>query len=172
MAQRHNKRSSLQYAAESALCIALAVVFSQLKLFQLPQGGSVTLEIVPLIVLARRWGVWRGVLAGAATGFLLMILGGYVVHPLQAALDYPLAFAALGLSAMGGRASFGVLFGGIARIACHVASGVVFFASYAPEGLSPLAYSLAYNAGFMSANIVIALLLVPMILSRLDRLKI
>ncbi len=172
MALQDKKGSSLQCAAESALCVALALVFSQLRLFQLPQGGAVTLEIVPLIVLARRWGIWRGALAGAATGFLQMILGGYVVHPLQAALDYPLAFASLGLGAIGNRSWLGVLMAGCARIACHVASGVVFFASYAPEGLSPLAYSLAYNAGFMSVNIVLALILVPLILSRLDRLKI
>ncbi len=172
MLRQDKKRGSLQYAAESALCVALAMVFSQIKLFQLPQGGAVTLEIVPLIVLARRWGIPRGAMAGAATGILQMILGGYVVHPVQAALDYPLAFAALGLGAIGNRSWVGVLMAGGARIACHVASGVVFFASYAPEGLNPLVYSLAYNAGFMSVNIVIALILVPLILSRLDRLKI
>ncbi len=172
MVRRDKKRSSLQYAAESALCIALAIVFSQIKLFHLPQGGSVTLEIVPLIVLARRWGVCRGVMAGAVTGILRMILGGYVVHPLQGALDYPLAYAALGLTAIGNRSWLGVLIGGVARIVCHVASGVIFFASYAPEGLNPLVYSLAYNAGFMSVNIALALILVPLILSRLDRLNI
>lgn len=161
---------SYRYLAESALCVGLSVVFSEIKLFRLPQGGSVTLEIVPLILLALRWGLLRGAFAGAAAGVLQMILGGYVVHPVQGFLDYPLAYAALGLAALGGSARLGTLVAGLARLACHVVSGVVFFASYAPEGTAPLAYALVYNGGFMSVNIVIAMILVPLILPRLERL--
>ncbi|MGN0839182.1 MAG: energy-coupled thiamine transporter ThiT [Pyramidobacter sp.] len=165
------KRSLYRFPVEAALIIALAVVFSRIKLFRLPQGGSVTLEIVPLIILALRWGVWRGMAAGAVAGVLQWILGGYVVHPVQGLLDYPLAYAVLGLAALAGsRAWLGVVIACLARIACHVASGVVFFSSYAPEGTSPFIYSLVYNGSFMCANMVIALILVPLIMKRLKNI--
>ena len=34
---------------------------------------------------------------------------------------------------------------GAVRVICHVLSGVVYFADYAPEGMDPLVYSLGYN---------------------------
>lgn len=165
------KKGSYQFLVEAALTIALAMVFSKLVLFRLPQGGSVTLEIVPLLILSRRWGLKRGVIAGAVAGVLQWILGGYVIHPLQGLLDYPLAFAAMGLGALGSRKVWpGILLAVVVRIICHVASGVIFFASYAPEGTSALTYSIVYNGSFMLANLIIALILVPLILKRLDRL--
>lgn len=55
-------------------------------------------------------------------------------------------------------------------MACHVASGVIFFASYAPEGTHPLVYSLMYNGGYMTVNTVLALIIVPLVLPRLRRI--
>ncbi|MGI6075036.1 MAG: energy-coupled thiamine transporter ThiT [Pyramidobacter sp.] len=165
------EKGSLRFLAEAALTIALAVVFSRIKLYRLPQGGSITLEIVPLIVLALRWGLWRGMAAGAVAGILQWILGGYVVHPVQGILDYPLAYAVMGFAAIAhGKDWIGVVVACLLRIACHVASGVVFFASYAPEGMNPLMYSLVYNGSFMCVNMVIALILVPLIMKRLRNL--
>jgi thiamine transporter len=165
------KKNSYRFAVEAALIIALAVVFSRIQLFHLPQGGSVTLEIVPLIILALRWGLWRGIAAGAVAGILQWILGGYVIHPVQGILDYPLAYAVLGLAALASaRPWLGVIIACLARIACHVASGVVFFSSYAPEGTSPFIYSLVYNGSFMCANMIIALILVPLIMKRLKNI--
>ena len=162
------RNSSSRFLAEAALTIALAVVFSRIRLYRLPQGGSITLEIVPLLILALRWGLWRGIAAGAVAGILQWILGGYVVHPMQGILDYPLAYAVMGLAAIApGRDWIGVVVACLFRIACHVASGVIFFASYAPEGMNPFLYSLVYNGSFMSINMVIALILVPLIMKRL-----
>ena len=52
---------------EGALCIALSIVLSYIRLFRMPQGGSVNLELVPLILFAWRrglcWGCGAGVLA-------------------------------------------------------------------------------------------------------------
>ncbi len=59
------RNNSSRFLAEAALTIALAVVFSRIRLYRLPQGGSITLEIVPLLILALRWGLWRGIAAGA-----------------------------------------------------------------------------------------------------------
>ena len=160
-------RNHVRCLTEAALCTALAVVLSKLELFRLPQGGSVTLEIVPMLLFARRWGTRRGIMAGIANGALQWALGGYVITPLQGLLDYPLAYASMGLAALTASCPIGILIAVAARIACHTASGVVFFAEYAPQGTHPLIYSLAYNGSFMLANAAIAAVLLPLIDKRL-----
>ena len=91
-------RMRLKILIEGALSVALSIVLSYIKLFSLPQGGSVSLSMLPLLVFALRRGGVLGMTAGAAAGFMHIFLGGYIVHPLQALLDYPVASAALGLA--------------------------------------------------------------------------
>ncbi len=155
---------------EGALCAALAIVLSYVRIFRMPQGGSVTLENVPLLIFALRHGIKAGVGVGALAGVLQMILNGYVVHPAQAFLDYPLAFGALGLAgALSSPQWRGIVVGTAARLACHVASGVIFFASYAPEGQHPLLYSLGYNGSYMVVNMILSLIVISLIWKRLPR---
>jgi thiamine transporter len=129
----------------------------------MPQGGSINLELVPLFIFAYRHGWKRGAEVGALSGFLQIVFGGYVVHPVQAILDYPLAFGVVGFSGLWGKHLItGTILAGIARFSCHVISGVVFFASYAPEGTNVLVYSLIYNSFFfpqLVINTIIALLI-------------
>jgi thiamine transporter len=144
---------------EGALCVALSVVFSYLKLFSMPQGGSITLEMAPLLYYSYKYGSKWGVLAGAVSGIIQMLMGGYVVHPIQGILDYPAALGAVGLAGLFGpeakSAIFGTLVAFAARLTCHVLSGVIFFASYAPEGQNPWIYSLIYNGSFMAPSVII-----------------
>ena len=87
---------SLAYAA---LSIALAFVLSYVKLFRMPNSGAVTLASrLPLMLFSAAYGVGPGLLAGAAYGLLQYVQGGWFVHPIQFLLDYPLAFALIGLA--------------------------------------------------------------------------
>lgn len=87
---------SLAYAA---LSIALSFVLSYIKIFEMPQGGSVTLaSMLPIMLFAAAYGVGPGLLTGAAYGLLQYLQGGWFVHPIQFLLDYPLAFALIGLA--------------------------------------------------------------------------
>lgn len=89
---------SLAYAA---LSIALSFVLSYVKLFRMPQGGSVTLaSMLPLMLFSAAYGVGPGLLAGASYGLLQYLQGGYFAHPIQFLLDYPLAFALIGLAGL------------------------------------------------------------------------
>lgn len=156
---------------EGAVLCGLSVALSYVKLWQLPQGGSITLENLPLFIYAYRHGLKAGVLAGGMSGLLQLLLGGYMVHPLQALLDYPLAFAALA-SASFVRKPFwaGLAIGTFARFLCHFFSGVVFFASYAPEGTPVWLYSAIYNGTFMVPALVLNIALGHFLLPRLLRL--
>lgn len=152
-------RGPAQVVTEVGVAVALAAVLSLIRVFRMPQGGSISLEMVPIFYVALRRGGGTGVLAGLVLGMVKLVLEPYVVHPLQFLMDYPLAFAALGLAGFfPGAPLVGVLVGGAARFLLHVLSGVVFFASYAPEGSNVWVYSLTYNATYMVPEVVIAML--------------
>jgi thiamine transporter len=158
---------------EAALAVALAFVLGLIKVWKMPLGGSISLEMVPLILLALRQGPWVGILAGAAYGLLNLAIEPFVFHPVQVFLDYPLAFGVLGLAGLFEPTVRGAILGTIvavlARFLCHFASGVVFFASYAPEGWNLYLYSAAYNAAYLVPSLIIALVAVVALLRALER---
>ena len=87
--------------AYAALSIALAFVLSYIKIWRMPNSGSVTLaSMLPLMLFSASYGVGPGLLAGAAYGMLQYLQGGWFVHPIQFLLDYPLAFALIGLAGL------------------------------------------------------------------------
>ncbi|HKH11386.1 MAG TPA: energy-coupled thiamine transporter ThiT [Rubrobacter sp.] len=157
---------------EAALAIALAFVLGLVKVFKMPYGGSISLEMVPLILLALRQGPWVGVVSGVVYSLLNLATDPQVYHPVQVLFDYPLAFGALGLAGFFRPTVRGAVVGAtvavLARFACHFVSGVVFFASYAPEGWNPYAYSAAYNAAYLVPSLAIALVVVVVLLRALE----
>ena len=168
-------KSNTKALVYGALCIALAFALSYVKLFSMPMGGSVTLcSMLPLMFYSYRFGLPKGLLAGLAYGFLQLMQKPEVVHWAQLVLDYPLAFMLIGLAGITAkredvasgalwRLPLGVLIGGLARMACHIISGAVYFAAYAPEGMNAWWYSLLYNGGYLGVDTLICMLvaLVP-----------
>ncbi len=142
--------------------VGLAFALSFVKVFQMPQGGSVTAgSMIPLLILAIRHGPGLGITAGVAYGLLEAIQDSYVVHPAQFLLDYPVAFGLLGAAGWFGRLpAVGSAVGIAGRFAAHFLSGVIFFAQYAPEGVSPWAYSAVYNGSYLLPELVISTVVV------------
>jgi len=157
---------------EAALAIALAFVLGLIRVWKMPYGGSISLEMVPLILLALRQGPFVGVVAGVAYGLLDLAIEPVAFHPVQVILDYPLAFGVLGLAGFFQPTVRGAVLGTVvavlARFLCHFVSGIVFFASYAPEGWNPYLYSAAYNAGYLVPSLAIALVAVAVLLRALE----
>ncbi len=61
---------------ETALMIALAMILSFIVIFRLPFGGSITLcSMLPIIIIANRYGVKWGLLAGFIMGILQSVQG-------------------------------------------------------------------------------------------------
>lgn len=166
---------------EIGLTLALAAVLNTVKVFEMPQGGTVSLVMLPLFVLAVRRGAGVGVLAGVLYGVVDVMIDPFVVHWAQFLLDYPVAYGAVGLAGLlagviKSNISQGkitqtlligllpaVIIGASARYAAHVASGVIFFAEFA-EGQPVLAYSAVYNlyvAVSAAACLAAAAVLVP-----------
>jgi len=159
--------SESRVLAEGAVVVALAFVLGQIKIYRLPYGGSVTAgSMVPLLWFALRHGLRSGIEVGAVYGMVDLALGGYIVHPIQVLLDYPIAFGCLGLAgAFRKRAPFlGVVVGMTGRFLSHFVSGVIYFADYAPEGMSPIIYSAIYNGTYILPELAISLVIISILL--------
>jgi thiamine transporter len=181
--------SRVRIAAEIGLSIALAAVLQLIAVWQLPQGGSYSLTMAPIFVVAVLRGPSVGLTAGALYGVVDFLIKPYPpLHPAQWILDYPLAYALVGLAGFASLrwlqlsaerrsgAAFwtaivpGVVLGALGRYASHVLSGLVFFSSYAIEaGQAPLIYSLAYNS-FVLVSAVACVAVMAAVMPQLHRL--
>lgn len=163
-----NKRFSVQVIAEIAMVVALSTALSFIKIFELPQGGSVTAgSMVPLILLALRRGPVIGLFGCTLYGVIQFTIEPYVFLPVQVLLDYPIAFGVLGLA--GFFVSYpllGVVIGIGGRFIAHLVSGAVFFAAYAPEGMNPWMYSAIYNGSYLFFELVVSAILTYLLIKR------
>ena len=165
------KNWTVKMLVEGGLCIALAFVLGYIKLFSMPQGGSITAgEMIPIIIFALRHGSLPGIVVGAVYGLVQMLFGGSIFHPIQAILDYPVAFGVLGLAGIFS-AEFeknksikpvlaGASLGIVLRMLAHTLTGAIFFASYAPEGQNPWVYSIIYNASYLVVEFIITVIII------------
>ena len=154
----------------AAVCIAMSFALSYLAPIHLPYGGSVTIaSLLPLMIYSYMFGVRKGVFAGAIYGLLQVIQDPWILHPAQLLLDYPIAFAGIGLAGMFRgvekfrkmpQVSFllGALVGSVIRYLAHLFAGVFAFGQFAADyGFdSDWLYSLTYNS-FVFADIAIAI---------------
>jgi thiamine transporter len=145
--------------------MGLAIVTSNIKLLNLPMGGSITLMSMLFICLIGYWyGIKVGLMTSIAYALLQIIIDPYIISLPQMLLDYIFAFGALGLSGLFSKSKYGLVkgyaVGVIGRYICSVLSGVIFFGMYAPDTMSPLGYSLAYNGATIGAEGIITLIII------------
>lgn len=138
------------------IAIALGTILKMFTIMKMPNGGSVTLgSMIPIIFIAYIYGPRIGILGGLLFGIIDLMLGAYVVHPLQLLLDYTFAFMSLGLAGyFRNNVTLGAFIAILGRYICHVLSGVIFFAEYA-NGQNPLIYSLIYNSTYLVPELII-----------------
>ena len=177
----------IQALCEGAILLALAIVLNYLSkmiFVNMPQGGSVSLAMFPLLLYIHRWGVGKGLLIGFAYGLLDMLIdGGYAWGWQSMLLDYMVAYTALGLGGFFRGKAWGMLpcvtVGCLGRFAVHYLSGVTLYRILEPtavEGLESLGaianahvYSLLYNGVYMLPNMVIALVLAVLLFAPLKK---
>lgn len=149
--------------ALAAMCVAMSFILSCIKLYSMPQGGSITpASFLPMVIYIAAFGPGRGLVLGCAYGLLQLIQGAYVVHPVQLLVDYPMAYGAM---ALGGLVRYikmprwlklpsAVVLGYLGRYAMAVLSGTVFFAEYA-GGQNAFVYSAVYNLSYLGFDCLV-----------------
>ena len=174
----NKNKINIRALTTSALMVALAMILDQIKLFQMPQGGAVTLfGMLPVILLGYLLGTKYGVLGGLCVGILNLIFGGYVIHPVQLFVDYIAAFAVMGLSGLMRNRKNGLtkgyILGVFLRYCCFVFSGTVFFGDYAPANFNAFTWSVWYNLGCVAVEAVMTIIVIniPAVKSSFDKLR-
>ncbi len=158
---------SAKMLAAGAICMAMSFLLSYVKLFSMPAGGSVTAaSMLPLMLFSWLYGVGPGLIVGTAFGLLQFLQEPYIVHWAQVALDYPLAFAMMGIAGSFRRFNkpwslpAGIIVACFGRFLCHLISGVVFFGSVITDGFWPtFLMSAGYNGGYMAVEATISALI-------------
>jgi thiamine transporter len=175
---RQKTKWTANLLAYAALSIALAFVLSYIRLWRMPQGGTITpASMLPMMLFSYAFGIGPGLVASLAYGLLQAIQDPYIVGFWQFLLDYPIAFGVIGLMGLFAKKNNKwMLFVGIGvvsllRMICHTLSGVIFFGEYAAQaGLGLWPYSIGYHSFVLidaAICIVVALVAAPRVLKLL-----
>lgn len=150
-----------QLIARIGIALALATILKMLRLYHFPQGGSITLgSMIPILLIAFMYGPEVGCLTGFLYGVITLFLDPQIMHPIQVLFDYPLPFTALGLAGFfKDRKLLGTSIVIFIRFICHFISGVAFWGSFAPKGMSPVIYSLSVNGPMIGVECIICLII-------------
>ncbi|NQJ22730.1 energy-coupled thiamine transporter ThiT [Streptococcus suis] len=163
-------KSKLATLTEIAIFSAIALVFDKIPLFTMPQGGSVSLVMLPILLVALRHGLTTGLLTGGIVGTIQLFYGGYFLNIFQVFLDYALSYAGIGLAGLLvpllrkqkdlKQAAFTIslagFLGGSVRLLATFLSGIIFYADYATPGMPVWLYSFTYNISYILPSSIIA----------------
>ena len=165
---KSTSRMKLRALTEGAVFVALAQVISYLKLFELPQGGSITVGMLPIFLFCARWGFGPGMLASITYSLLQLLLDGAYAWGWQSMIgDYILAFSVLGLAGLFHKQKYGfftgTVAGCVARFLVAYIVGATIWAEYMPETFfgmtmtTPWFYSALYNGSYMLIDMILCL---------------
>lgn len=168
MTKQHHTTRAL---VEGAILIAAAEVLGFIKLWHMPEGGSISLMMLPMVIYGLRWGLSRGLLAGLALGILDFMLGGGFAIGWQSIFgDYVIALTLLGLSGLGRKRGLaGIVLGSVlaclGRFLSIWVTGAVVWGEYMYDiyGLpmtNEWIYSFLYNIPVLISGVLTVLLCV------------
>ena len=173
-------RTRTRMPCEGAIMVALAQILSYIKIMELPNGGSLTPAMFPILLFAVRWGLKDGLLAGFVFGLLQLIFDGAYAWGWQSMLlDYLVAFPPLGLAGLFKGKKWGIfagtVLGCLGRFIVHFISGITIYRIYAPTEIlgtvfdEPNLYSLVYNGSYMLPNTILALAIAGLLYAPLKK---
>ncbi|MFC0301600.1 energy-coupled thiamine transporter ThiT [Virgibacillus soli] len=171
-------RQRTLFLIEVALFTALAFILDNVPFLKFKiwgNGGSISLVMIPIFLIAFRWGLKGGLLAGFLLGCLKLLFGGYILNPFQVLIEYGLAFTVLGFAGIFARKiseavkdrqiktylsyiTAGIILGSVLRFLCHLFAGVIFWAESTPDGWNYWAWSFMYNISYMLPSTIICVL--------------
>lgn len=161
----------IRMLCEAAIMVALAEILGMLKIGQLPNGGSINLMMLPIVVYALRWGLGAGLMSGLVLGIVDFMLGGGFAIGWQSILgDYVVACTLIGLAGLGHKKGVvgvivGSILGCLGRFMSIFITGATLWGEYMPEEFlgMPMTnewfYSLLYNGISTGVSAVITLVI-------------
>lgn len=177
----------LQIAMESAIFAVLAYLIG---LIPLSIGPSFSIQVgaVAILILAFRRGAKAAMVASFLWGIISVLMGtASILTPVQAFLEYVVAFFLIGIAGFWhqqvknqlsenkqARAFISFALATFVAFFCqyfiHFIAGIYFWGQFAPEGTSPVIYSLVMNTISGLATWVVAGLITWMLIKASPRL--
>lgn len=178
-------KKRLLMLVEIAVFAGVGIILDTLTI-SMPQGGSVSFVMVPIVLMAIRWGLGAGMTTGLLIGLLQMMFVPKIYHWVQGLLDYGLAFTVVGLAAVVRKPlleaarhsvksrmilyiTVGTVIGGLLRYAAHTIAGAVFFAEYAGDQ-NEWIYSIIYNGTYMIPAIILTAIVASLLFTAAPKL--
>ncbi|MEA3320207.1 MAG: energy-coupled thiamine transporter ThiT [Bacillota bacterium] len=186
--KKNNTLFLVEVAIFGALGYLLDLLAGVLSLKIWAQGGSISISMVPVFIMAFRWGIKGGILSGFILGLLQIVTGTFWgIDPVQIFLDYIVAFTSLGFAGVfAGKVatsaknddmkkivmyvSIAAFLGCLLRFLAHYSAGVIYFDYLAPEGQPVWLYSLLYNGSYMLPSFVIATIVTVLLIKTVPRI--
>lgn len=165
-----NTRTLVEAAIMIALTAVTEIIFTNLNIAIFPNGGSISIAALPIMIFSLRHGWKYGMVVGTIFGLFQFILpmGVYFLTPVQYLFDYVLPYTALGF--MGFTKVFttkvvtlNAVITMLFKYASHVIAGFVFWGEYAPEGFSALSWSFYYNATYLVPSLILVAIIMYVI---------
>ncbi len=168
---------------------SLALVLDYLSglFLRMPNGGSIALIMIPVILMSIRWGVSAGFIIGVLIAGLQLMNNPIIATPVQGFLDYFVASVVICLSGLFSGSIkkaiqdkkrkkqffyiiLAVFVASFFRLLTFFISGVVFFSQYAPKGTPGWVYSLVYNSTYMIPSFIICSIVLCLLIPSASRL--
>lgn len=147
-----------------ALFFVLDWLSNALPLFRMPQGGTLGLGTVALLMASYQLGWKLGLLTSMLSVLLQFVTGQmYLLGFVQFLLDYFIAFSVYGIACLFPNYKWfysGVLITNLIRFISSTLSGVFFYEV-------TLAGSLAYQASYMVPTLILDLIMIPLLVRAL-----
>ncbi|MDO5444804.1 MAG: energy-coupled thiamine transporter ThiT [Eubacteriales bacterium] len=176
---KNNSHLKLRALCEGALLIAAAQILGYIKIFALPNGGSITLNMLPIFIYCSRWGFGYGILASFVLSLLQLMLDGAYAWGWQSIIgDYILAYTVIGLAGLFHKRKYGffsgILAGSAARFIISYIVGATVWGEYMPEHFfgmtmtTPWFYSALYNGSYIFACMFLDLVVAAILFKPLN----
>lgn len=182
------KKMRLVAMIEASFFAAFALILDLLPSIKLGPWISISVAMVPMFILAFRWGFKITFVAGFIWGLLQVAVGdAYFLTPIQFLIEYFIAFAFIGFAGLFFEkiqshlqkgdtklelvwAVVAIFVGSAARYFWHFLAGIIFWGKSAPEGMSPAIYSLIINGGSMLGSAILCSIVTVALLATAPRL--
>ncbi|MGB4695249.1 MAG: energy-coupled thiamine transporter ThiT [Bacilli bacterium] len=188
------KNKSIRFITEigifSALGLILDFIAGLYSDFIFPGGGSISITMVTIFIVAFRWGLKGGLTVGLLIGLLQLPYSDAFKYGLHWSvvlgivfLDYIFAYTACGLAGAYakkaretdlhgtlGYVTSGILLAAGVRTLLHITSGWIFFRQWVPEFIREeyawYYWSIIYNLGYMVPSTILCILITRGIVRR------
>ncbi|MBQ6489086.1 MAG: energy-coupled thiamine transporter ThiT [Solobacterium sp.] len=177
MNSRNQTRLIAYMALYAALYVVLKFVGNYIPFLQMPQGGSIEIELIAIFVASWHLGWKYGIGVAMLSWLITFVLGSnrWYLNPMQYSLDYFLPLIAVGLARLFGTNSdkkyyIGVVVSMVFKFMSNVLSGVYYWPPEEEVAGSAAAwvYSLSYNTWYNLVTCIVCMIVVPLLIKRLQ----